>query len=976
MRGPCHLVVVIVAFLGGCTDGPSVKPPGTDDTLDESDTPGGGAREVRYGDLVITEFLVSSLQCPGQPGQFVEIYNATTFDIDLADIQIGNGETSVPFLSGVIRSGATVVGGPEASDSCGATPMAFTYEDLLFSVDTGRIELWQGAILIDGVDFHTWVIEDGVSYEVDPESLDADENDDGAAWCPATQPVAGSLDFGTPGAMNPTCTPPVPVALTAVSVGDLVISELMTDSQQCDDVTGQFIEIANTSSNSIDLTGLQISDGVTNVMLPPGMILERGGVAWFSSGTTDTYCYRSSHVVDGVWGSDLTFDDKEVVSIGSGVPFRALDSVPTRDFAHQPGVSAALSSDQINVIYNDDPAAWCFSGAQAPGQSDFASPGVANGSCSGAGSVVKPQLLGSDLREGDLVITEQMPNPFNCPDHDAEYFEVYNTLDEDIDLVGLRITINGLTVQLTIPNQYLVAPQSYALAEFYSGATVAGCYTGLVNDFLWNTGQMPNEGSTIRLSSDFYVVDEVDLTDLGTVPGAALQLDSRFISASGNDDRSRWCHATRTFPGSHGDMGSPKGANDPCPDPPPDTDTDTDTDVEVVPLPTSVLTLAAGDIVISEFIADPQDCGDFAAEFIELYNNTDLEVDLTGLLVNIGGNVSAVNTVLETLPPRGYGTLRYSSGAAPGCYGFTANARYAAGLIPDTGTAITVSTGRVNLDMVVSNGWTNLVPGRAMTLDPASLDATLNDDPAAWCQASGPFVGSIQDWGSPGLPNDTCPVVVVPVDTGDTDTVVAPTLTLSSLSDGDLIISEFMPNPEDCSDFAAEYVEIYNRREAPVDLTGLVVTVGGTNATLSSVGDPVPAYGYAVLRYTTGAPPACYGTPYAGVYVMAPRMPDAGTTLAIAGGGHRFDTVYATGWGAIQAGASMELDTFWLDAANNDDATHWCVATATFPGSLSDLGSPGEENSACTVAPLITLLDPSTPGLPIVNGVVGPFLTP
>ena len=155
MRGPCHLVVVIAALLGGCTDGPSVTPPGTDDTIEESDTTGGGALEVRYGDIVITEFLVSSLQCPGQAGQYVEIENRGRSTIDLGVLQIGNGTNSIAISAGSIAPGVTLVGGPESGAGCRAVSLGFTYPDLLLSYEAGRVEVWWDAVLIDSVDFHT-----------------------------------------------------------------------------------------------------------------------------------------------------------------------------------------------------------------------------------------------------------------------------------------------------------------------------------------------------------------------------------------------------------------------------------------------------------------------------------------------------------------------------------------------------------------------------------------------------------------------------------------------------------------------------------------------------------------------------------------------------------------------------------------------------------------------------------------------------
>ena len=52
---------------------------------------------------------------------------------------------------------------------------------------------------------------------------------------------------------------------------------------------------------------------------------------------------------------------------------------------------------------------------------------------------------------------------------------------------------------------------------------------------------------------------------------------------------------------------------------------------------------------------------------------------------------------------------------------------------------------------------------------------------------------------------------------------------LSSLSTGDLVISEVMVDPSAVSDFRGEWFEIYNNTADTVELNGLEVDCGGNN---------------------------------------------------------------------------------------------------------------------------------------------------
>ena len=97
------------------------------------------------------------------------------------------------------------------------------------------------------------------------------------------------------------------------------------------------------------------------------------------------------------------------------------------------------------------------------------------------------------------------------------------------------------SVRLSQMGAYVVAPLSYAVAELYSGATVASCYTGLNGEFVWDTGMIPDAGTVIELTSDFYVIDAVDLGDHPATRGAnpPSQGAHKRSSGTGTSDNAR-----------------------------------------------------------------------------------------------------------------------------------------------------------------------------------------------------------------------------------------------------------------------------------------------------------------------------------------------------------------------------------------------------------------------------------------------------
>lgn len=158
-------------------------------------------------------------------------------------------------------------------------------------------------------------------------------------------------------------------------------------------------------------------------------------------------------------------------------------------------------------------------------------------------------------------------------------------------------------------------------------------------------------------------------------------------------------------------------------------------------------------------------------------------------------------------------------------------------------------------------------------------------------------------------------------------------------SPGDLVVTEFMANPDAVTDATGEYVEVYNRSTASIDLNGFTLRDAGTNAHVIGASLVLAPGTFAVLART--ADPVGDGS-------VVPDYVYSGITLGnsadevileTGGGAVVFELTYADGDPA-GAGTAMELVNIERDAADGA-VTEADYQGATDPLTNGDLGSPG-----------------------------------
>ncbi len=234
--------------------------------------------------------------------------------------------------------------------------------------------------------------------------------------------------------------------------------------------------------------------------------------------------------------------------------------------------------------------------------------------------------------------------------------------------------------------------------------------------------------------------------------------------------------------------------------------------------PSSALPTYSTFVFINEFLPDPVG-SDTENEFIELYNESDTEADISGWVLDTGGS----------------STFSFSSGTVIAPHGFLVF------LSGDTGAKISLT----NTGDTIVLAWP---------------DGTTQDEVT--------YVGSSEGWSynrtnegayeqsalvTPGAKNDF-PPAATPIPTGspspEPSFTPSPTPTVAVYSD-EVSISEFLPNPVG-DDTIEEFIELHNASSDTADISEWILDTGGGSVFEIPDGTSIPGGGYmALYRGTT-----------------------------------------------------------------------------------------------------------------------------
>jgi len=335
--------------------------------------------------------------------------------------------------------------------------------------------------------------------------------------------------------------------------------------------------------------------------------------------------------------------------------------------------------------------------------------------------------------------------------------------------------------------------------------------------------------------------------------------------------------------------------------------------------------LSPGDLIITEIMQNPAAVSDANGEWFEVYNKTDHPIDMLGMTIRDDGSDSHVIGGNLVVPPNGFAVLgRNSDEGTNG--GVQVDYNYGTwSLANGEDEVIIESADLLEIDRVEYDGGPNFPDptGASMSLDPGSFDAIANDDGSNWCEATSSYGDG--DLGTPGFMNDDCPVTPVP-----------PT-------QGDLIVTEIMANPDAVYDSDGEWFEVYNVTDHPIQMMGLTIRDDDFDSHVIGSSLVVPSYGYVVLGNNAN-PSENGGLTVDYVYGGSWYLANSGDEVVIESTSELIDWV---NYSSTNSGHSRSLDPNFYNAADNDNQSNWCIEFTSTYGD-GDYGTPGLVNNYCS----------------------------
>lgn len=373
-------------------------------------------------DLVITEVMANAAD--ERTGEYVEIYNPTDREIDLAGLVVDDGDAKDVLVA--YDGGSTLV--PARTHGVLIDPDfagEYSLPAGVVMVTTADATLGNGiangsdAITlydVDGstvIDSYTWVMDagDGVSVE----KIDYAAGDTVSNWQATDDTCAGGHSVGR---LN---------GAAAGACEAVLITEVMANAG--DEDTGEYVELYNDGGGTVELAGLCLGDGDATDLL-----------AAYDGGPTTLAPGSRALIVDAEYAGQYGLDSGLVVvttgdttlgnslSVSDEVTLYDADCTHILDaFLHPTNPGNGVSMERVSLDDAHDWAASTCGGGGSPGSSNCVSD---------EGSAISEHA-------GLLIITEIMSNPLT--ESTGEFVELYNAGSDPIDLAGFALTDGDAT---------------------------------------------------------------------------------------------------------------------------------------------------------------------------------------------------------------------------------------------------------------------------------------------------------------------------------------------------------------------------------------------------------------------------------------------------------------------------------------------------------------------------------------------------
>ncbi len=167
--------------------------------------------------------------------------------------------------------------------------------------------------------------------------------------------------------------------------GDVLVTELMLDPTEVYDADGEWIELWNTTSSAIDISGWELSDaGADLVTVSPDAPLSIPAGGRLVLGKTTSTSANGGVSVAWGYGSDLTLsngEDEVILKRADGLTMFSL-AYTESNWTVEPGYSNQLAPGASSLSDAQSPYNWCVAwSAPTYGLGDYGTPGGNNPSC-------------------------------------------------------------------------------------------------------------------------------------------------------------------------------------------------------------------------------------------------------------------------------------------------------------------------------------------------------------------------------------------------------------------------------------------------------------------------------------------------------------------------------------------------------------------------------------------------------------------
>jgi hypothetical protein len=338
--------------------------------------------------------------------------------------------------------------------------------------------------------------QDGDGFDRDPEGADCVDTD--PAVFPASAERDNLVDDDCDGLVDEDFIRP----------GDVVITEVMADPAEAFDTAGEWFEVQNVSTRTVDLAGWQVSDLGGEAFTAEGPAVLEPGERWVF-GVSDDISVNGGVLVDQVYARGAfeldNLSDTIALLVGENTV-----SLLEYDERYRPRPGRALSLDPFFTDGSTAslPEYWCPATSPMPA-GDRGTPGRENDLCATVD------------HDGDNITAAQG----DCEDFDPTIFpgadEIWDGIDQDCDGISDNATLDALEDGWVEGdrNEYLTVRNGLSMGD------VDG------------DGDLEFMAATTRASSVEGLAYVLDAADVDTYADPAFDVDEAFIDVAG-----RWTH--------------------------------------------------------------------------------------------------------------------------------------------------------------------------------------------------------------------------------------------------------------------------------------------------------------------------------------------------------------------------------------------------------------------------------------------------